>query len=257
MNLSLQQLSDIMPLLRAEDAERYLPFINQACEEFQINTVARVTAFIAQLAHESGELHYFEEIWGPTQTQKGYEHRTHDLGNTQPGDGRRYKGRGPIQLTGRANYARVGDALKLPLVAQPELAAVPANGFRIAGHFWKEKGLNALADAGDFKTITRRINGGLNGYEDRCKYFERAKKAFAPKPLRPVLRQGAAGPDVKDLQNALVQLGYLPPSAVSARFGSDTVFAVQAFQKAAHLTADAIVGPATWTALNNAIAKRG
>jgi hypothetical protein len=114
-----------------------------------------------------------EEIWGPTQAQLGYEGRR-DLGNTQPGDGKRFKGRGPIQVTGRANYRKYGAKLSLNLEANPELAATPEVGFRIAGLYWADRGLNALADLRDFKTITRRINGGLNGFADRQRYYERA-----------------------------------------------------------------------------------
>ena len=251
--INFDQLSLIMPLLRSEDAERYLPLLNAALEEFQINTPPRITAFIAQLAHESAQLRYFEEL----ASGAAYEGRQ-DLGNTEPGDGHRFKGRGPIQLTGRANYKACGDYLGLDLISKPTLASSLQYAFRVAGWFWTVKeDLNPLADAGDFRKITKRINGGYNGYDSRCLFYARAKQALAPKPARPVLRMGAVGPDVKDLQSALVQLGYLPKSAVSARFGSDTTFAVQAFQKAAHLKADAIVGPATWAALNQAISKKG
>lgn len=103
-----------------------------------------------------------------------YEGRK-SLGNTQPGDGKRFKGRGPIQLTGRANYQKYGELLKLDLIGNPKQAATPAVGFRIAALFWKLHGLNQLADAGDFVTITKRINGGLNGLAERQKYHTRAK----------------------------------------------------------------------------------
>ena len=103
-----------------------------------------------------------------------YEGRA-DLGNTQPGDGKRYKGRGPIQLTGRANYKRYGDLLGLDLVNNPTIAATKEVGFRIAGQFWKLNGLNELADQQQFKAITKKINGGYNGLDDRIKYYERAK----------------------------------------------------------------------------------
>jgi predicted chitinase len=88
-------------------------------------------------------------------------------------------GRGPIQITGRANYKRYGDLLDLPLVANPEMAETPEVAFRVAGAFWKTHGLNELADKQMFKTITKRINGGYNGLDDRVKYYGRAKKVLA------------------------------------------------------------------------------
>jgi hypothetical protein len=100
------------------------------------------------------------------------------LGNTEAGDGKRFKGRGPIQITGRANYRRFGDLLGIELVSDPALAALPALAFRIAGLFWSKKGLNELADraTGDaFREITRRINGGFNGLEDRQKFYAVAR----------------------------------------------------------------------------------
>jgi putative chitinase len=137
--------------------------------EASINNRMRQAAFIAQLAHESGELRYFEEIASGAQ----YEGRT-DLGNTQPGDGRRYKGRGPIQLTGRSNYRAAGAALGIDLERYPERAADLDVGFRVAAWFWTSRGLNGLADAGDFRGITKRINGGYNGLSAREAYYHRA-----------------------------------------------------------------------------------
>jgi hypothetical protein len=101
------------------------------------------------------------------------------LGNIQPGDGKRFKGRGPIQLTGRANYQRFGQLLGLNLVTAPEQAAQPTVGFRTAALYWANRGLNELADVWNFREITRRINGGYNGLPDRQKYFERAKTVLA------------------------------------------------------------------------------
>ena len=139
-------------------------------EEAAINTPARQAAFLAQLAHESLGLTAFEEF----ASGAAYEWRT-DLGNTHAGDGRRYKGRGPIQLTGRANYRAAGKALGLDLEGNPELAATPEIGFRVATWYWSSRNLNQLADVGDFDAITYRINGGYNGHHDRRHYWSRAK----------------------------------------------------------------------------------
>lgn len=166
MSLNASTLQRAMPGLSNGLAEQYAPLLRKAMIEQKINTPKRAAAFLAQLGHESLSLKFFEEIWGPTPAQRGYEGRL-DLGNTQPGDGKRFKGRGPIQLTGRANYRRFGLLLGLPLEQNPQMAAKPNVGFRTAAMFWNQIGANAMADAGDFKGITRRINGGFNGLEDR------------------------------------------------------------------------------------------
>lgn len=168
------ELRQIMPNCAATKRADYLPFIQQAMQEFQITSYLREAAFLAQLAHESGELRYLEEI----ASGAAYEGRK-DLGNTQPGDGKRYKGRGPIQLTGRANYQKYGDLLDLDLINNPTMAATPQVGFRIAGQFWKLNGLNPLADQQNFKEITKRINGGYNGLVDRTMYYDRAKRVLS------------------------------------------------------------------------------
>jgi putative chitinase len=133
-----------------------------------------MAAFIAQIGHESGQLQYVREIWGPTPSQAKYEGRA-DLGNTVKGDGSKYRGRGLIQITGRANYAACGEALGLDLVNQPELLELPQHAAMSAAWFWKQKGLNELADKDQFNTITRRINGGLNGLQDRLDIWGRAR----------------------------------------------------------------------------------
>lgn len=131
-----------------------------------MDSALRLAHFLAQVTHESGGFRYMEEIWGPTDAQRRYEGRA-DLGNTQANDGFRYKGRGPLQLTGRANYRDYGARLGLDLEGNPALAATPEVGLRIALEFWKVKGLNALADKDDIVAITRRVNGGSNGLADR------------------------------------------------------------------------------------------
>ncbi len=176
------QLAQIMRNASQRKRELCLAPLNEAMAAFEIDTLPRTAAFIAQLAHESGELQFMEELWGPTAAQSRYEPPgalATRLGNTQPGDGKRFKGRGPIQITGRANYKQFGDLLGLDLVGQPELAATPEVGFKIAGLYWQRKGLNELADAGNFTEITRRINGGQNGAAERLRFFERAKLVLA------------------------------------------------------------------------------
>lgn len=163
---------------RIDRATAFLPHIEAAMDEFEINTTLRQAAFLAQIGHESGGLHWTAELWGPTPAQARYEGRA-DLGNTQPGDGSRYRGRGLIQTTGRTNYQATGDALGVDLIAQPELLAEPALAARSAGWFWRSHGLNNLADVGDFELITRRINGGLNGYAERMALWVAAREVLA------------------------------------------------------------------------------
>jgi putative chitinase len=179
--LSDNDLQQIMPRLPQAKRQLYLPFINRVMEIYEIDTPLRASAFLAQIAHESAELRFMEEIWGPTAQQKKYEPPSNvatRLGNTQPGDGFRYRGRGPIQITGRFNYKKFGDLLGVDLVRNPDLAATPQFAFSTAGLFWKMNGLNELADVQDFIAITRRINGGLNGLAERQKYYEIAKNVL-------------------------------------------------------------------------------
>jgi predicted chitinase len=258
------ELRQIMPNCPAAKRADYLPFIQQAMAEFDITSYLRETAFLAQLAHESAELRYMEEI----ASGAAYEGRK-DLGNTQPGDGKRYKGRGPIQLTGRANYTKYGNLLGLDLVNDPIVAATKEVGFRIAGQFWKLNGLNELADQQQFKSITKRINGGYNGLDDRIKYYERARKVLsrddaatvpmpAPNSNPPssgeapaypgvAFRQGNRGPNVQIIQQRLRDLGYT--LGVDGNFGPGTAKAVAAFQQKNNLGSDGVVGQGTWAAL--------
>ena len=261
--LTDDEFRQIMPNCPAQKRADYLPYIQQAMQEFDITSYLRETAFLAQLAHESAELRYMEEI----ASGAAYEGRA-SLGNTQPGDGKRYKGRGPIQLTGRANYTKYGQLLGLDLVNNPMIAATKEVGFRIAGQFWKLNGLNELADQQKFETITRRINGGINGLPDRIMYYERAKRVMSndsgvassaagggttsgqSDPTRPCpnpfLRQGSKGDAVRTMQQRLRDLGY--SVSVDGNFGPGTNAAVIACQQKNGLTGDGVVGPRTWAA---------
>lgn len=169
MTLTLEQLKKIY--VHAPEARllKWLPFLNETLEEFEINTPQRIRMFLAQIGHESAELHYVREL----ASGEAYEGRA-DLGNTEPGDGVRYKGRGILQVTGRKNYTSCGQALGLPLVENPALLEEPRNAARSAGWFWKTNNLNALCDLGLFKKLTKKINGGLNGYPHRYQLYQLA-----------------------------------------------------------------------------------
>ena len=171
---------------RLDRAATWLAFIEAAMAAYSINTDERRAAFLPQIGHESGGLKYTTELWGPTPAQARYEGRL-DLGNTQPGDGSRFRGHGLIQTTGRANHARARDRLraKFPdrdvpdFEANPEVLALPEWAALSAADYWDDRGLNALANVGDFERITKKINGGLNGYQNRCDLWEAAKEVFA------------------------------------------------------------------------------
>jgi putative chitinase len=134
------------------------------------HTPLRLAHFMAQVAHESGGFRYMEEV----ASGAAYEGRT-DLGNTQAGDGKLFKGRGPIQLTGRANYRLFGRALGIDFEQHPSIVAYPSIGLLAGCHYWQMRGLNEFADADDILTITKRINGGQNGLAERKVYLAKAK----------------------------------------------------------------------------------
>lgn len=162
-------------------AQKYAFFLSAAMGEFDIGTPQRQAAYLAQLGHESGGLQWFRELWGPTAAQKAYEppnDLARRLGNTQPGDGRRFAGRGPIQITGRYNYRIIGQKLGLDLESDPLLLDDPETACRSSGAFWIWKGCNTFADSGDFRGLTRRINGGMNGFTDRLARWDHAKAAL-------------------------------------------------------------------------------
>ncbi|WP_428553082.1 glycoside hydrolase family 19 protein [Pseudomonas edaphica] len=177
MPITDQQLLQILPNA-GRQAGVFVPVLNTAMGRYGIVGTLRVSAFIAQVGHESGQLRYVREIWGPTAQQARYEGRA-DLGNTVKGDGFKFRGRGLIQITGRANYAACGEALGLDLINQPTLLELPQHAAMSAAWFWSTRGLNTLADQKDFAKITKRINGGLTGQADRQELYDRALKVLA------------------------------------------------------------------------------
>ena len=167
------------------------PVLEARLTEYAINSDLRRAHFLAQICHKLAGFRTTEEF----ASGSAYEGRK-DLGNTQPGDGARYKGRGLIQLTGRANYLEYGQALGLDLVAHPETAAEPVTSLLIACEFWKRRVLNQFADQDDIETITRQINGGLNGFDDRKAYLAKAKAVL-----------GVSVPNVSTATPPLLRLG--------------------------------------------------
>ena len=160
----------------------HLPYFPDALRMGDITTEKRFAAFAAQLAHESVEFRYMEEL----ASGADYEGRA-DLGNVQPGDGVRFKGRGPIQITGRANYQAAGVFLGVNLLERPDLLARPEYGTMSAAWFWRhaKPWLNAAADRGWFKVTTRLVNGGLNGWDDRLQFYQRNLRILGLPPYEP------------------------------------------------------------------------
>lgn len=189
-----EQLQAATGCPRLSNAAAWLSEIEMAMRAYGIDTPVRQAMFLAQIGHESGGLIYTTELWGPTPTQARYEGRE-DLGNTQPGDGKRYRGHGLIQVTGRYNHARIRDRLraKFPgmnvpdFEAQPETLAQMRWSALSAADFWDDKGLNAWADRGDFDGVSDIINrgrktareGDANGYADRLAKYEKAREVLA------------------------------------------------------------------------------
>lgn len=230
ITVTKELLLKIAPLGKDQIVTDVATYLNQYMASYEINTPLRLANLLAQCAHESDGFKTLEEY----ASGAAYEGRK-DLGNTEKGDGVKYKGRGMIQLTGRGNYTIYGARLNLDLVNNPTLAATGKVSVLTALEYWKTKGLNALADKDDINTITHRINGGENGLPQRIAYLAKAKAVIggAPAtttttgPFNPILAQKGDKSDyVKSIQNLLIAKNYT-------------------------IVADGVFGPATETAVKN------
>jgi len=181
--ISKQQLKEIVPYIKEKNLDLYSKPLNEAMYEFGINTKPRISAFIAQIAHESGSFHYVKEL----ASGAAYDDRE-DLGNRMPlaieiaevthktTAGRLYKGRGLIQITGFYNYRDCGVGLGLDLINNPEQLEKPEAACRSAAWFWDSRELNILADRNEFRKITQKINGGYTGIAERFEFYFNALK---------------------------------------------------------------------------------
>ena len=273
--------------------------------EHGITRPLRVAHFLAQVLHETGALTVIEEdmsyraeriveVFGPGKYSAaiglaeartlarnppalaervyglGNPRKARELGNTQPGDGFRYRGRGVLQTTGRGSYKRLGDKAGVDFEGDPDLVSSARHALSPALLEWTEGNLNAAADRNDIATITRRINGGFNGFEERKAWFartwplvkngvtvggtedsgmsDRTAAATAPNE-REAWRVARADPQIRELQEALRTLAIAPSLEVDGRLGPETEKAIIAFQKMAKIPADGIYGPVTKAAL--------
>ena len=166
-----EKLGLVMPRAMPRRIDLYYEPLVKGMTRYGIDSPRQIAHFIAQLAHESGSLLYAEELADGS----AYNGRT-DLGNTQPGDGPRFKGRGLIQLTGRNNYADYSRFTGIDYLSDPaRLATDPFACVDVACWFWKTRGIGPLAEADDARAVTKRINGGYNGLDDRLEHLARAK----------------------------------------------------------------------------------
>lgn len=172
--ISAAQLAAICAHASARIAT-FLQPLNDAMARFAINSPRRQAAFLAQCSHESGEFRYLRELASGDAYEPPSD-KARDLGNNQPGDGRRFKGGGLIQVTGRSNYSACSAALGLDLIGHPELIEVPANACMASAWWWQAHGLNELADVNAFGTITKRINGGFTHLDERLAFWLLALK---------------------------------------------------------------------------------
>lgn len=222
------------------------PALSATLAGYGIATDLRMAHFVAQTCHESDGFVTTTEYADGTQ----YEGRI-DLGNTQPGDGPRYKGRGLLQLTGRVNYRKYGLLLGLHLEDNPDQAADPETSLRIACEYWKAKHLNYHADHDDIRTITQLVNGGQNGFADRKTNLAKAKTGlgYAPgsTPVRIAVKRGDKSDEVAALQVRLRLAG--EPVGADGDFGGGTEAALKRFQQSKRLPATGVADPATWAAL--------
>ena len=233
------------------------PILQSTLDKYEITLILRAAHFLAQICHECQDFTAVEEL-GPPDYFLKYDGR---YGNNEPGDGERYKGRGLIQLTFKDNYKTYGDLIGVDLIANPSLAAEPNNALLIACEFWNKLDLSALADNDDIITITKKINGGLNGIDQRRAYLSTAKNVLAglaakdvagtiPDPQAdPVLHRGDTIAEVSDVQRLLSAAGYAV--TIDGSFGPGTEAAVKQMQTDNGLSPDGIVGPATWQKLRS------
>lgn len=245
--ITKEMLRKLAPTAKEEIIAHLAENLDDQLAKYNINNYLRVCHFLAQAAHESASFRTLEEY----ASGAAYEGRK-DLGNTQPGDGKRYKGRGIFQLTGRANYRTYGQKLGYDLEKNPELAKDPLISIKTACEYWNSRDLSMYADNDDVMTITKRINGGFNGIDDRKQYLAKAK-AIIPKDLKLSIQKSPEPPPTP--------VDPLVPPIVVAKKGdnSDYVKDLQEMlvRKGAAIVADGAFGPKTEQAVKDFQAKSG
>lgn len=173
MNLSKEAIRAIMPGVSLSNLDKFYSYLVEYMAVYGIVTPLRISAFLATLGVESGSFRYVEEL----ASGAAYEGRK-DLGNVYQGDGKRYKGRGLIQITGRYNYTQMSDMLGIDFINNPQLLQEPQYAVQSACAWWYKNGLNEIADTGDIVKVTKKVNGGTNGLTSRTTIFNKALSVF-------------------------------------------------------------------------------
>lgn len=209
MLITKEQVFNSMPGAEMSVVEKYIDQMNSAMEKYDIRTPKRISAFIAQISHECNSLNsmvenlnysadrllvVFPKYFKTQEEANKYARKPEMIANyvyanrmgngpESSGDGWRYRGRTPIHLTGKRNYDLAGKALQYDFVSNPDDTLKPGAAMMISAWYWKENGLNELADTGDFKKITKKINGGYNGLQDRLNRWYKAQKTLGIKEI--------------------------------------------------------------------------
>lgn len=208
---------------------------NTLAPQYGIVTLNRISHFFAQAAVETDWFRTLEEY----ASGRDYENRK-DLGNTQPNDGRKFKGRGIFQTTGRANYTHAAQEMGLDLVNNPELLLIPENAVKSALIYWKSRSMNAIADRDDIDAASRAVNGGYNGFEARKQALAVLKTTVGSRFVGP----RSTMPEVENLQIMLKLLGYRV-GLVDGKFGPATSGALRMFQSDNGLDQTGVANEAT------------
>ena len=239
------------------NVERYWPALQAACVEYGMTTRARVIAVIATVGTEVASFEPINEPGTIAYFTAHYENRK-DLGNSEPGDGARYHGRGFIHISGRGNYRSYGQQLGVPLESDPIRALDPSVAARILGVYFQRHNIATKADQGDWQGIREAVSGGLNGWDRFESLVTRLEQAAAREA--DTLVEGAIGPGIVELKRMLTAWGrthQLPqPIADTPMFGAATTAAVKAFQQVQKLQPTGKVTQPTWTALEKATVVR-
>lgn len=252
-------------------------------DKYKINTPLRIANFLAQVLHESGGLRVLREnmnysasrltqIFGVNKHSAaitaaeakslarnpqaiaervyglGNPKKAQELGNTRPGDGWIFRGGGPLQNTGGNAYKAIGEYMGVDLYGNPSLIEDPRYTLYGAIWFWDKNKLNTLADKNDIRAITKRVNGGYNGYDDRVAYFNKVWAIVGEDGVSS-WEVSKENPEIRKLQQALNELGASPSLEIDGRFGPATERAVREFQRANGLVVDGVAGPVTWATI--------
>jgi putative chitinase len=253
-------IKKLAPTSKDEIITSLVEYLNKHMPKYDVDNYLRVCHFLAQAAHEAAAFRTLEEY----ASGEAYEGRK-DLGNTRKGDGVRYKGRGIFQLTGRANYRDIGKKIGMDLENNPELAESPEVSVLTALEYWRSRNLNPLADKDDVEGITRKINGGLNGFEDRKKYLSKIKgilpKDFSFETEKNVLPiEEVVVPEIQE-ELPPDPINPIVPPIVVARKGESSFYIIDLQKmlnrKGANLFIDGIFGPKTEQAVKDFQAKYG